>query len=221
MARPPEPPKMKPALRSSGAMITAFARLKFCWSQVICESWRNPDSDFCASSTSFCCSDCAIAVLVNSAADAPTNNARPVNLVNCFNMDQSPQRGKKGTRTRRMKTAAGDGEALYVTVPVMAIGAGLPELTAVTPKADRELLPQRLWSPAADPRAEDFRRAASHWIRPACAVPPRTSRWERRARRKDAHPRTAERRRPECPRRRRPCRGAGSMRRAFRARAAA
>src|SRR5436190_12003874 len=140
MARPPEPPKMKPALRSSGAMITAFARLKFCWSQVICESWRNPDSDFCASSTSFCCSDCAIAVLVNSAADAPTNNARPVNLVNCFNMDQSPQRGEKRDadspdEDRRRRRGS------IIRRAGIAIGTGLPDLTTVTPKADRELLP--------------------------------------------------------------------------------
>ena len=50
---------MKPALRISGAIITALAREKFCCSHFISGSRMKLDSDADDASTSFCWSDCA------------------------------------------------------------------------------------------------------------------------------------------------------------------
>src|SRR5690349_4218414 len=100
---------MNPALATSGAIMTAFAREMFCCSQVMSGSLRKRDSVVSAAFTSFCCSFCAsaapLAAISSSAATVPARRVlRVFDMVRSIGIDDgrlarnviiSPARGAR------------------------------------------------------------------------------------------------------------------------------
>src|SRR5215472_4835844 len=81
-ARPPEPPKMKPAFAMLGAMSTALARPMFCCSQVMSGSRMKFANVVSAERTRSCCSDCADAM-----PGVPANKRSKPDICTNFNID--------------------------------------------------------------------------------------------------------------------------------------